>query len=248
MTHPAIAIRDLLQELGRHPAFQELLTRVERETAPHIALSGLNLTARALYTALLWYATERPILLVVDGPKQAEALGETIETFFHLLSTGRASSQPQILPELDVLPYQHLSPHSEVSEERAVGLWRLASGRAPITVTPLGSALLKIEAGEFYRQLALTLRVGDEVPFDMVIEHLRSVGYEYREPVEMVGEYSVRGGILDVFSPEDSKPVRIEFLGDQVESMRRFDVETQRSAFKTEDCTLLPLLETPKSA
>ncbi len=246
MIHPAI--RDLLQELGRHPAFQELLTRVERETAPRLALTGLTPTARALYTALLWHATERPILLVVDGPKQAEALGETIETFFHLLSTGRASAQPQILPELDVLPYQHLSPHSEVSEERAVGLWRLASGRAPITVTPVGSALFKIEAGEFYRQLALTLRVGDEVPFDMVIEHLRSVGYEYREPVEMVGEYSVRGGILDVFSPEDSKPVRIEFLGDQVESMRRFDVETQRSAFKTEDCTLLPLLESPKSA
>ena len=63
----------------------------------------------------------------------------------------------------------------------------------------------------------------------------------------MVGEYSVRGGILDVFSPEAAKPVRIDLFGDQVESMRRFDVESQRSVLKIEDCTLLPLTEYQKS-
>ena len=73
-------------------------------------------------------------------------------------------------------------------------------------------------------------------------------GYERREPVEMVGEYSLRGGILDVFSPESAKPVRIDLFGDQVESMRRFDVESQRSVLKIEDCTILPLTEYQKSA
>ncbi|HBY61490.1 MAG TPA: transcription-repair coupling factor, partial [Solibacterales bacterium] len=68
-----------------------------------------------------------------------------------------------------------------------------------------------------------------------------------REPVELVGEYSVRGGILDVFPAEAQRPVRIEFFGDLVESMRRFDVETQRSVLKTEDVTILPLVETPRS-
>ena len=89
--------------------------------------------------------------------------------------------------------------------------------------------------------------MGDEVPLDEVIAHLESVGYERREPVEMVGEYSVRGGILDVFSPESPKPVRIDLFGDQVESIRRFDVESQRSVLKIEDCTLLPLTEYQKS-
>ena len=62
-----------------------------------------------------------------------------------------------------------------------------------------------------------------------VLAHLRSIGYEKRDPVEMVGEYSVRGGILDVFPAEAAQPVRIEFFGDLIESMRRFDVESQRS-------------------
>ena len=89
--------------------------------------------------------------------------------------------------------------------------------------------------------------MGEELPLEEVIAHLESIGYERREPVEMVGEYSVRGGILDVFSPESQKPVRIDLFGDQVESIRRFDVESQRSVLKIEECTLLPLTEYQKS-
>ncbi len=136
----------------------------------------------------------------------------------------------------------------QISEERAVALWRLASERVPVTVTPVAAALLRTETPDFYRQLALTLRAEEEVPFDEVIAHLRRIGYQERDPVEMVGEFSLRGGILDVFSPESPRPVRIEFLGDLVESMRLFDVESQRSVLKVEQCVLLPLLECPKPA
>ena len=126
-------------------------------------------------------------------------------------------------------------------------MWRLATQRAPITIMPVASALLRIERPQHYRQLALLLKVGDEIPLEDLIAHLESIGYERREPVEMVGEYSVRGGILDVFSPEADKPVRIDLFGDQVESIRRFDVESQRSVLKVEDCLLLPLTEYQKS-
>ena len=80
-----------------------------------------------------------------------------------------------------------------------------------------------------------------------MVAHLESVGYERREPVEMVGEYSVRGGILDVFSPEAAKPVRVDLFGDLIESIRRFEVESQRSIMKLEDALLLPLTEYQKS-
>jgi len=90
--------------------------------------------------------------------------------------------------------------------------------------------------------LTLTLKVGEEVPLESVIAHMESVGYERREPVELTGEYSVRGGILDVFPAEASKPLRIEFFGDDVESIRRFDVETQRSVLKVNDAHILPLV------
>ncbi|MGO9968886.1 MAG: transcription-repair coupling factor [Bryobacteraceae bacterium] len=242
MIHPAV--RDLFLELGRHPGFAEATHQL---TAGHASgLSGLTTTAKAAYIVLLWQSTQRPLLVVVDGNKEAETLSEAVQTFYHLLAAD-ARSGPQLLPALDVLPLQNLSPHAELSEQRAVGLWRLATQRVPITILPLASALLRIEDADYYRQLALKLRVGDEVPLDDLAAHLESIGYERREPVEMVGEYSVRGGILDVFSPEAAKPVRIDLFGDQVESIRRFEVESQRSVLNLEECVLLPLTEFQKS-
>ena len=207
----------------------------------------LTNTAKALYAVLLWQLTERPLVVIAAGNKQAETLCQGMQTFFHLLVSGRERHEPQMLPALDLLPAQRMSPHAEILEERAAGLWRLATGGAPITVTPVGSALQRIEPPDFYRQLALTLRSGDEIPLEDLIAHLESIGYEKRDPVEMVGEYSVRGGILDVYSPESPKPVRVEMFGDQIDSIRRFEVESQRSVLKIPECTLLPLTEFQKS-
>ncbi len=221
------------------------LTAPVAAAAP-VSLSGLTATAKAVYTVLLWHHTNRPLLVVADGNKQAEAISETVETFFSLLA-GDERNGPQLLPALDVLPLQNLSPHAEILEQRAIALWRLAAQRVPITVLPVPAVLQRIAAGDYYRQLALRLKTNDELPLEDVLAHLESIGYERREPVEMVGEYSVRGGILDVFSPEAPKPVRIDMFGDLVESIRRFDVESQRSVMKIEECTLLPLTEYQRS-
>ena len=242
MIHPAV--RDLFLDLGRHPGFQDALRTLA--AGNEASLSGLTTTAKALYAVLLWQQSGRSLIIVVDGNKQAETLAEAVQTFYHLLAA-EDRNPPQLLPALDVLPTQNMSPHAEILEQRAIGLWRLANERAPITILPVASALLRIEPNSFYRQLALRLKVGDEVPLEEVVAHLESVGYERREPVEMVGEYSVRGGILDVFSPESTKPVRLDLFGDLVDSIRRFDVESQRSVLKVEDCTLLPLAEFQRS-
>jgi len=85
LIHPAI--RDLFLGLGRHPAFQELLGRLPSGGA--VSLSGLTTTAKAIYCVLLWQLTERPVAIVVDGNKQAEALFEAVETFYNLLASGR---------------------------------------------------------------------------------------------------------------------------------------------------------------
>jgi hypothetical protein len=78
VTHPAI--RDLFQSLSRDPAFQEIVTRLIRNPSAHVSLSGLTTTAKALYLVLLWQATERNLMVVVDGNKQAEALAELVDT------------------------------------------------------------------------------------------------------------------------------------------------------------------------
>ncbi|HVX66415.1 MAG TPA: transcription-repair coupling factor [Bryobacteraceae bacterium] len=247
MTHPVI--RELFSGMARQPAFQEAVRALAntREAAPRQSLSGLTTTAKALYTVLLWQAVERPVVVIVDGNKQAETLYEAIETFFELLASGLGIPHPQLLPALDVLPGQHLSPHAEIAEQRARALWRLATERVPITVTPVASALLRNEPASFYRQLALTLRTGEEIGLEDVVSHLESIGYERREPVELPGDFSVRGGILDVFPPGAGKPYRLEFFGDQIESMRRFEPDTQRSISKAQEASFLPLVEYPKS-
>ena len=242
MIHPAV--HDLFSDLGKNPSFQEVLRVIGAQG--RASLSGLTIAAKAAYSVLLWQSSGRPLILVVDGNKQAEALSEALGTFFSLLLSDDRPG-PQLLPALDVLPLQNLSPHAEICEERAIGLWRLATQRSSITILPVASALLRIHPGDFYRQLAVKLKVGEEIPLEDLLAHLESVGYQRREPVEMVGEYSIRGGILDVFSPEAPKPVRIDLFGDVVDSIRRFEVESQRSVLKIEECTLLPLTEYQKS-
>ncbi len=239
MTHPAI--RDLFVSLGRHEAFQSLIRRLPGDEP--LALSGLTATAKALYLLLLWQQTEKPLLIVTDGAKQAETLFELVQTFFDLLVSDRDAAHPILIPALDVLPFQDLSPHSQISEQRAIGLWRMASGKAPIVITPVGSALLRTGDAGAYRHLALTLRVGEEIAQELLVEHLVSIGYQRREPVEMVGEFSIRGGIVDIFPAEAERPVRIETFGDLIESMRQFEVDTQRSVLKIAEVSVLPLVE-----
>ncbi len=240
-------IRDLFLSLSREPAFQELAGRLTRDRTSRASLSGLTETAKAAYLALLWRAVERPLVVVTGGNRQAEALAELTGAFHALLDSGKAAAPPQLIPAHDVLPAQRLSPHSEISEQRGVGLWRLASGETSLTIAPVASALLRTGSPDFYRQLALLLRAGEEVPLEEVVAHLESIGYERREPVEMVGEYSVRGGILDVFPADSSRPVRIELFGDEIESIRRFEVESQRSVLRIPEVTILPLVEFPRS-
>ena len=93
---------------------------------------------------LLWQTTGRPLIIVVDGNKQAEELSESVHTFFKLLAAEDRTG-PQLLPALDVLPLQNLSPHAEICEQRAIGLWSLATQQVPITILPVASALLRIE-------------------------------------------------------------------------------------------------------
>jgi hypothetical protein len=95
VTHPAI--RDLFQSLARDPAFQEAVSRLIRDPHARQSLSGLTTTAKALYIVLLWQATERNVIVVVDGNKQAEALGELVDTFFDLLVTSDLP-RPQTIP------------------------------------------------------------------------------------------------------------------------------------------------------
>jgi transcription-repair coupling factor (superfamily II helicase) len=122
-------------------------------------LSGLTTTAKAIYSVLLWQAAEKPQLILVEGNKRAETLFQAIETFFQLLAPGRDTVRPMLLPALDVMPGQPMSPHADILERRAVGLSRMASDKVSITVIPVAAALLRVEPASHYRSLYQTLRL-----------------------------------------------------------------------------------------
>ena len=245
MIHPAV--RDLFQSLARSQPFQQLVRFLATRESGRVRLSGLTPTVKSLYTALLWQALEQPVLVITASQTAAESWIEALDTFHSILHTGAPAPAPVLIPAWDALPGQGLSPHNEIKEQRAAALCRLAAGRASVVVAPVESALQRLRRPADYLQLAVTLRKGDEIPMDWLAAHLESIGYQRREPVEMEGEYSIRGGIFDVFPAEAARPVRIEFFGDTIESLRRFDPETQRSVLAVSEAAILPLEEIPRT-
>src|ERR1700761_6109555 len=236
-------VRDLVADLERSPAFERVRRHLAAGTGRR-RVSGLTATARALYLPYFVKAADAPALVLVADNKVAETLHA------NLLAAAQLSGalQPDEilrLPAHDVLPFENLSPHSEIQEQRAATLWKIASGQARLIVAPIEAACMRLFGRDHYAALALSLRRGEEHIPEMLVEHLISVGYTRVDVVDMPGQVTIRGGILDVYGPEMERPVRVDFFGDEIESIRRFDPETQRSSTNIDEVLLLPLTETP---
>jgi transcription-repair coupling factor (superfamily II helicase) len=238
-------LRDLFDGLAKHASFRSVLAALRQHGPKQLHLSGLRPTAQALYTALLYKWTDRPVLLLTGSNSSAENFAEALGAFFELLDFPGHRGAPLVLPAHDVTPYDGLSPHAEIQEKRGIGLWRLAEREASVVVAPVASVLLRIAPSNLLQNLAWRIEIGDEFFQEDLVEGLVSVGYQRHEPVDMVGQFSVRGGILDIFSPEAANPVRIELFGDQVESIREFDPDAQKSIRSVDHASLLPLTEYP---
>jgi transcription-repair coupling factor (superfamily II helicase) len=239
-------VRELFADVERNSAFARAATPIKSHVA-RIRLSGLTPSAKLLHLALLHRAAGRPLIYLAANNKAAEEALPILRAFAEL--TGAADPASVVhLPAYDVLPFENLSPHPEIQEQRAHALWSIATGAATIVVTPIKAAAMCMRTAEYYAGLARTLRRAETMDPDSLVEHLNIVGYTKADVVEMPGEYALRGGILDVFPPEAERPARIEFFGDEIESIRSFDAGTQRSLAARDEVTLLPLSENPVSA
>src|SRR6201996_6197959 len=236
-------VRELVADLESSEAFERVRRHLAGGTGRR-RVSGLTATARALYLPYFIRAAQAPALILVADNKAAESLHVTLTAACELTSALKPDEVLR-LPAHDVLPFENLSPHGEIQEQRAATLWKLASGSAKVIIAPVEAACMRLFDRSHYAALALTLRVGEEYMPEMLVEHLVQVGYTRVDVVEMPGQVTVRGGILDVYGPEMERPVRIDFFGDEIESIRRFDPETQRSSSGVNEVLLLPLTETP---
>jgi transcription-repair coupling factor (superfamily II helicase) len=211
-----------------------------------VVVSGLAGSARALFVAGLWQTMRRPLIVTTGHDKEAGTLASDI-AYFHGQLNGAQPDRVAVFPSWEADPYSDVAPHAEVQQARAATLWRLRRNAADIVVAPIRALLSRLPAPQQFDLCCLRLAAGDEVSQDLLVEHLTSAGYLRQEPVGAEGEFSVRGGIVDVFSPLMPRPARIEFFGDSVDSIREFDLDDQRSRSPLQRIDILPMRDVPLS-
>ncbi|MHB8846474.1 MAG: hypothetical protein ACYC7L_17200 [Nitrospirota bacterium] len=240
-----------LQEILR-PLLDEL--RTGRKTAEISELWGAS---KALFLFELYRESKRPLLIVTASEEESNLLADDLRFFAHAISSPatRSPNPPHpaspyqgeenilVFPAWGVLPFEADSPDSGTVGERMRFLYHLTTKGSGIYIAAVNAVMQKLPPWELFADSVRTIMKGQQTDTDALSNALVAIGYEHASLVTRVGEFSRRGGIIDFFSPAHDNPVRLEFFGDTLESLREFDVETQRSLAEIEQAVALPVRE-----
>ncbi|HSL22605.1 MAG TPA: transcription-repair coupling factor [Vicinamibacterales bacterium] len=232
ITSTSLTLRSLLKSAA---------SRMRSGVAPS-RVTGLTAAAKALFVA--GAAAETRCLLLAPSDADVEQLSSDARFFLSALeglsdADARRAVLPFPSPEVD--PYRGLAPHFEVSSARARALHALATGQARIVIASAAGLLPRVSAPARVISTSMELATGIDIsPLDLGAL-LAEAGYTREDPVDQHGEYCVRGGVVDFFPAGDDFPVRIEFIGDTIESIRRYDPTTQRSIETLDRAGVMPL-------
>jgi transcription-repair coupling factor (superfamily II helicase) len=237
-------LQSVLRRVMESEEYRRLVGEL-RDGARVISVSGLAANpARALVLAALQRETGKCFAVVTQANRDLEAWERDVRFWYcALLGASGCDETVLTLPSSESDPYAGASPHAETLEQRALTLWRLA--REPqdfVLLTARALARRTLPPEEVARAGARLRRDEDYAP-EALVEKLIASGYVREDPVGAVGEFSIRGGILDVWSPGRSAPVRVEFFGDTVDSIREFDPETQLSTTQVAEVGIAPMRE-----
>jgi len=208
-----------------------------------LSCAGLVEGARALVLTLLAGRVGKPMLLVVPDDVALEAYRRDLTVFASAL--GRDADRIVALPAMDSDPYDAIPPHPEVSKDRVVALGRLSRREVDFLLAPARALLGWLPSPEELAADVRVVRKGDTLAPDGFALHAMRSGYRRVETVSAPGEFSRRGGIIDIFPPDAEEPVRIELFGDTVDSIRAFDTDHQRSTGPVDRAILGPAVESP---
>ncbi|MGZ3639475.1 MAG: DEAD/DEAH box helicase, partial [Ktedonobacterales bacterium] len=218
-----MSLRGLLPLLAERPEFRRLRERLASDAATP-TISGVSETAKPYLVAALAVSLDRPVLYVVRDndvvERTADALVGLVGRDFPVLS----------YMDNDALPFERLMPDAESVKTRMNVLTALTRPAGALIVVASGRSLTQpVMPPDEFAAAIVELRNGLQMDPRILLEHLLSLGYESVAEVETVGQVSHRGGIIDLFPPALTRPVRIEFFGDEIDSIRTFDEQTQRS-------------------
>jgi transcription-repair coupling factor (superfamily II helicase) len=207
-------------------------------------LTGLSPAAVAFHAAVV--AQDGPVLLVVPTDAEIETMVADAGFFLSaLLGWSETDAVRQVLPfpSPEVDPYRGLAPHFQVASTRARALYALATGTARLVVTSARALLPKLVDPSRSAAAGLTITPGMEIAPQALGDQLAATGFVREDPVDERGEFCVRGGVVDIFPASELHPVRLEFIGDLVESIRYYDAATQRSLAAMDQLAIVPQRE-----
>ncbi len=206
-------------------------------------LTGLKGSSRAYLLTRWREKVGGPFLIIAPHLRDAQILMEDFRFF-----QSRSPVKIHLFPQWETLPYDEIPPHPEILRERVNCLYALMGDDRAIIFSSIKAVMQKVLPASGLIELTHTLQAGEEVDRDDLLHLLEEGGYVSARVVEEVGDFSLRGAIVDIFSPLYEEPLRFEFDGDQLVSIRRFDPETQRSlkGREMERATLLPVRDISK--
>lgn len=207
-----------------------------------VTLCGLQGSGGAFVISAVVSSTEEPCVLVVRDSSGAERAVKDLSFFLP------EEKEVMLFPSWEVLPFEETSPYLRIQCSRMSILRRLARGRPPsILVVPADAMMMRLPPRRWVKESELIIHLGQRKDLEEVVSTIEAMGYTRMPLVEETGDYSIRGGILDIFPPGHEEPVRLEFFGDSVESLRTFSAETQRSTKRIDVVEITPVREIPWS-
>ncbi|MDQ3684273.1 MAG: hypothetical protein M3430_01550, partial [Acidobacteriota bacterium] len=241
-------LQGVLRRVVESAEFARLAAEV-RSGARGVSVSGLTSgSARALALAALQRETGKRLAVVLEANLDLEVWERDLS--FWSAALRRSSDDDDAdegavltLPASEGDPYAGASPHAEILERRALALWRLARGEGKFVLLSARALVRRTIAPAQLIKSGARLRRDEDYAPEKLVEQLLASGYMRQDPVGAVGDFSLRGGILDVWSPGHDAPVRVEFFGDTVDSIREFDPETQLSIAQLKESEIVPMRE-----
>ena len=237
-------LQSVLRRVTESSEFRRLAAEVA-SGARVVSVAGLtSAAARALALAALQRETGRRFAVMVAANRDMEAWERDLSFWCGALGgVGGVCEAVLSLPASEGDPYAGASPHAETLERRALTLWQLARGRGRFVLLSARALVRRTIQPRALVEMGAVLRRDETFAPEDLLEVLLASGYVREDPVGAVGEFSMRGGILDVWSPGEGAPVRVEFFGDTVDSIRRFDPETQLSIEQLKETEVVPMRE-----